>query len=218
MATAELVPMTELNFDKDDVAAIAIAEAEKKMRQNIKDLSKQITDCEAAIIHTKDDIQKQGEAVIETKTAAAMKAIRSGLKATKVKNFLPILNMSINVCAYNEFNKNAEINTYTISAAIVSGVNLEQIGTELRLQRDSLPCSQLQKVAMKKLASLQTQKRDLTNEALSWRKKLGDMPTLERQIKAALARDQVERTKEGKALVHKLITNFDTTVKLLGNL
>lgn len=213
--TSELTTMAELNFDKNDVASIAIAEAEVRMRQNIKNLTAQIADCDHAIQKTKEEIEKQGEILIEQKIAATVKRIKSGLKATKVKNFCVEVETQVDVYSSNNSNK-YDPNNYKISAVLYK--DKEKVVGRLTLESDCLPSNQLQKTAQKNLAVFESQKSNLTKEALEWRKKLGDMPTLERQIKAALARRQIESTKEGKALIQGLVKNFDNTVKLLGNL
>ena len=214
---AELVPMTELNFDKDDVAAIAIAEAEKTMRQNIKTLHAQISDCEKAIENANEEIQKQGEIVIETKLAAKIKRINAGLKATKVPNFTTDVEITINSGGYKQRTLKY-MNGYVLRVVILNKDDKAIIDIDMAIERNNFPPSQLQIAAMKRLDKLKEQKTDLVNQSMDWRKKLGDMPTLERQIKAMLARDQVERTKDGKALVAKLLKNFDGTLKLLGGI
>ena len=130
----ELVPMTELNFDKGDVAAIAVAEAEKTMRKKVRSHHAAIADCEKAIEATKEEIQKQGEIVIQSKLAAKIKKIKAGLKATKIPNFTAKLDITINPRGYESTKRT---NQYNLEIAIIDKDDflrfLKHCGNEVRI-------------------------------------------------------------------------------------
>ena len=211
----ELVPMTELNFDKGDVAAIAVAEAEKTMRKKVRSHHAAIADCEKAIEATKEEIQKQGEIVIQSKLAAKIKKIKAGLKATKIPNFTAKLDITINPRGYESTKRT---NQYNLEIAIVDKDDKTIVNSSMSVDKGYYGPSQLQTTAMNKLEKLKKQKTELVSEAMKWRKKLGDIATLERQFKAMIARDQIEKTKDGKALISKLLKNFDPALDLLGDI
>jgi hypothetical protein len=211
----ELVPMTELNFDKGDVAAIAVAEAEKTMRQKVKSHHAAIADCEKAIEATKNEVVKQGEILIEKKLSPKIKNIKAGLKATKVPNLTTQLEITVHPRGYAP---QKHTNKYKLEAVILDKDDKNIITSSMTLESGYYSANQLQIMAMNKLEKLKEQKADLVKEAMKWRKRLGDISTLERQFKAMIARDQIERTKDGKALIAKLLKNFDPALDLLGDL
>ena len=205
----EIVQTANLDFDKEDIAAIAIAEAEIKMRETVKTIRKHIVDIENAINETEDRIHILGNDAITKKTATTLKNIKAGLKTTKIKTISAELNISVNVVSTTD----VPINHYSIRIILK---NKDRLISEMIIERDSFPAIQSQLTEMKKLHELENQKATLTSEAMDWRRKLSDMPMLERQIKAKLARHQIEKTVEGRAMINELIKNFDQTVKLLG--
>lgn len=194
-----------LEFNKDDVAAIVIAEAEKKMRLTIKDLKSSIVKTDLLIDDANDKFIQIGENLIKTNLADKLKTIRSGIKATKIKELSVDLNMSIN----------SHKNSCTISISTTTPQGSNKIG--IKIESKSFDITAAQKTLQTKLEKLENNKTDLINETIKWRKKLSDMPMLERQVKAALAKRQVEKMAGGTQMVKALINNLDSTVKLLGD-
>jgi hypothetical protein len=199
----EIVPTASLDFNKEDIAAIAIAEAEVKMRETFNTVRNQISDLEKAIEEINDEIRILGEDAISKKTESTLKNINAGLKVTKIKNIEVQLSKSVE----NDQNR------YSITIILK---DKDRVLSQMIVEKDSFPFIQTQTTALKKYFKLEDQKKQLNNEAMNWRRKLADMPMLERQIRAKLARNQIEKTKEGRAMIDELVKNFDQTVKLLG--
>jgi len=218
MAGQELIIVSEtgLQFDKNDIAAIAVAEAEKKMRMNIKKLRIRMTETEDAISHVQDEIKTLGIETIDLKTKNRIKVIKTGLKATKIKNLVVEIESSITTVALNEISADYSINSYTIRIGIWDKDTKYFSGKNIAIETDCLVATQLQRTAMKKYQTLNEQHKQLTSDSLDWRRKLGDIAAMERQIKAALAKRQIESSKGGKAIIESLLKNFENDLQLLG--
>ena len=67
-----------------------------------------------------------------------------------------------------------------------------------------------------KLQELHEQKAQLLSEGVAWRSKQSDIPALERQMRAKVARAQMEKTKVGKDILKSMMDNLDDTVNLIG--
>lgn len=214
--TTELTIITdaELKFDKNDIAAIAVAEAEKKMRTKIKKLRAQMSDTEQAIENIVNEIQTLGETAIEQKIKGNLKTIQAGLKATKIKNFIVDFTTHIDVFSSDEIDSTQAINEYNINLFITDKKKSKT--ASMSIEHDSFTATQLQRAAMKKYGNLLQQKADLTSESLDWRRKLGDIAAFERQIKATLAKRQIESAKGGKELLRDLLKNYESDLMMLG--
>jgi len=195
--------LVSMQFDKEDVAAIAIAEAEKKMRRTIKDIKVKLSEIGKNMNEAEAMFKALGEEAIAQKTNAKMKIISAGIKATKIKDLETTLHKTINF-------SNHSANRYEIA------IEMPGPHAHITVEKESIEITGQQKVQLKKHEKLSEIKKELVADSINWRKKLADMPMLERQVKATLARRQVETTKEGKAMVAAMIANFDQTIELLG--
>jgi hypothetical protein len=215
MTELTIMTQAELQFDKNDIAAIAVAEAEKKMRMTIKELRAQLIDNDKAIGNVEEEIELLGSQIIDVKLKPKLKLIKAGLKVTKIKNFSVELHESIEVFPIDQVESSYPINGYSIHVGIMNQTS-KLFDSHICIEKDSLKATQLQITAMKKYRVLKQQKDQLTQDSLDWRRKLGDMPALERQIKAALAKRQIESAKGGKELIQNLLKNFENDLKMLG--
>ena len=87
--------VSSMKFNKEDIAAIAIAEAEKRMRTTIKTLQAAIIVDGKEVDRLDKEIKTIGVAEIKNKTAKLMKNIQAGLKLMKVKNLVVDLSHEI---------------------------------------------------------------------------------------------------------------------------
>jgi hypothetical protein len=69
------------------------------------------------------------------------------------------------------------------------------------------------------LAAIKAKEKEISQNNKEWmtlRKKLADLPTLERRAKAAVAEQRLKSTDEGSALVEMLDGQLEDSIKLLG--
>ena len=210
-----IVTETGMNFDKNDISAIAIAEAEKKMRMTIKKLRGQLIGTEKAIEHVNAEIEILGLDAIRVKVKSKLKTIQTGLKVTKIKGLTTDLEESVDTMPFDETSSDHKINRYSISIGLYDK-DAKCFSRTIMVESDGFKATQQQTTAMKKYQALEEQKRQFTNDSIDWRKKLSDMPALERQIKATLARRQIESAKGGKELINDLLKNFESNLLMLG--
>ena len=145
-----------------------------------------------------------------------MKTIQTGLKATKIKNLIVDVEETVDVYPYDKVESNHPVNGYRINIGILNK-ETGAFNDYFSIERESFPATQHQRTAMKSYQDLMEQKDQLTHDSLDWRRKLGDISAMERQIKAALAKRQIESTKGGKELVRDLIKNFENDLLMLGD-
>jgi hypothetical protein len=209
---------TEIDFDKDDVAAIAVAEAEAHIRRTINRLTAQVKYVTDGIEKSKKKVVNIGEALIEIKFAQKVKVIKAGLVQTKIPRLVVEVIANIDIPKW-EILKNSStaarhVNYYSISIVKMDKDNVES-GT-MKIEENSLPMNKEQHKLVKLIHDEKNKLRLLKKDAIDWRRKLSDIPALERQVRAKLAKDHLSKSKEGKAMIQNLINNFDETVKLLG--
>lgn len=216
---AELTIMTKagLQFDKNDIAAIAVAEAEKKMRAMIKKLRIQMTEVEKAVADVQEEIRIIGLETINLKTKSKIKTIKTGLKATKIKDLGVDVDASVQAFPLSEISSDYAINSYTIRIGILDKNEKSLHSANIIIETNAFTATQLQRTAMKRYQTLNEQYEKLTRDSLDWRRKLGDIAAMERMIKASLAKRQIESATGGKAIIASLLKNFENDLELLGD-
>lgn len=201
----ELLPQlvnVGIEIDKDDVAAILLARAETMIKNNI-------TACATADKKFKavseenyktlnDELQKACEAAAK-KTISLLEEAASELGCKNVESVVRcsgsdsvknVLHYSLQVCG-NKPNINWSVAGETKATSEV-------------------------KAAWK--ATNETGKAIQANNTtwLDWRRKLQDLPSMERRARAAVAESRLSRSTEGQDLLAALEGKLDDSIKLLG--
>jgi hypothetical protein len=210
---------TEIDFDKDDVATIAVAEAEARIRKTIQNLMVQTKQLESDIQKMQDKFYDIGDALIKTKFTSKIQTIKDGLIKTKVPHLDVRIHSNIKTVQWLDLKQNSElskkINAYSITIVKKSKDNQRVLDT-ITVEDSAIAINKEQRDLTKSIHDADNRLRTSKSETIDWRRKLSDIPTLERQVKAKLAKDHLSKSKEGKALINGLINDFDNTVKLLG--
>jgi hypothetical protein len=210
---------TEIDFDKDDVATIAVAEAEARIRKTIQNLMAQTKQLESDIQKMQDKFYDIGDALIKTKFTSKIQTIKDGLIKTKVPHLDVRIHSNIKTVQWLDLKQNSElskkINAYSITIVKKSKDNQRVLDT-ITVEDSAIAINKEQRDLTKSIHDADNRLRTSKSETIDWRRKLSDIPTLERQVKAKLAKDHLSKSKEGKALINGLINDFDNTVKLLG--
>jgi len=201
-----LVPeiSVEATFNKSDLITIAVAKGERILRQNLIDKRKEASEIKEKISENKaaqDKALKSLQGSYELQAAALNKITR---KLDPEAIF--ITNTSI-VKPYDyEKREEATKNRFAIS---FRNYTIAQKDTNLTKEQKSLRAKA--KTLAKALSKAQ-------NDALDVKRKISDIASLERQMRARMMEAQLKSTKEGKALLDQLLkeSGIDSSIKLLG--
>jgi len=201
LVPTDLVTVT-MDMDKDDVAAILMSRAEERIKLAIKacqDREKVLTKEHDELREAFNDLceefaKEKMEDTVETLTEAAT--------ALKCKN----------------------ISTEVYSGGFTLHNNMVAASMSLNAQKPrvrwEVSTSFKATAALKKAYQTGEKKRkeidDNKKQWIEWRRKLADLPSMERRAKAAVAESRLKSTKEGQKLVDMLNGDLDNSVKLLG--
>jgi len=197
-----------VNLDKDDVAAILMSRAEDYLKSTIKTCQRQ----ETALNKDADGLQKQLEKQLQEvaeghfeETIDMLKATASVLKAK-----------SIEACVTNS--------GYRMRSSGRNGHAVVQCALSITGQKPRICFEVSQDVRMPAaiktiLTAITAKDEEIEVNKKVWmdnRRKLADLPTLERRAKAAVAEQRLKATVEGAELVEMLEGQLDESIKLLG--
>ena len=202
---------SNFQIDKQDIVTVAIARGEKKIREKVKEAQTAISDLNKQLEEKTKFIILYGEAAIEDEledtmidVAVAMTAIgKYGIKVeTKDKN----IDVNSILGAY----KNKQLKPNHGSVSLVRDRQQFLIRTvELGATPDQIRVAEEHE-------KLTVQKQDITTEAVNWKKKLSDMPAFERQMRAVVVQDEMNKTENGKAILAALDKNFEDAILMIG--
>jgi len=202
---------SNFQIDKQDIVTVAIARGEKKIREKVKEAQAAIAELNKEIDSKIKFITKHGEAAVDEAleeisfdVGVAITALEKyGIKAeTRDRE------VDINAILSYHKKKNFKPNHGAISIhrdrqqLLIKSVDIAITDDQIRLIEEH--------------AALQTQKEQLTTEAVGWKKKLSDMPAFERQMRAVVVQDEMNKTENGKAILAALDKNFEDAILMIG--
>jgi len=201
----ELEITTTMDFDKQDIVTVAVANIEALIRKNVRDSKARRNELTKKIADTHRAIQSAGETsvpkVMAQKSAQIEKALKSaGLVKT--------------IGARIKFNLADLTNDYQLH--IVKKDNLGKfIKESISIMYKSTDFTKKQKALMEKVSKMEKNKTTIISDGVKWKAKLSDMSAVERQMRAKVVEAQLNKTAEGKALVNILTKNYEKTIKLI---
>lgn len=209
---------TGIEFDKDDVATIAVAEAEVRIRKTIKQYAAQVASVERLIEINKDKIINAGKTLVDSKFAQKIKTIKAGLVKTGIPRLDVTVFTEVSAISWNQLKESPSAKNFNAYSLFIVKTDKsdKQFVDKLTVEQGAFPATKEQRSLAKLIHDDNEKLTALKKESIDWRRKLSDIPMLERQVRAKLAKDHVSKTKEGKAMIEGLVNNFDETVKFLG--
>jgi hypothetical protein len=216
---------TGMDFDKDDVVSIAVAEAEKRIRTKINEIGDDSTRVQEQSTALSKQYLEIGKKIIEKKIAPKLILIKRGLSTMKLSDVDFDIEVNLNVyfvdwCAYcdsKERERNFKIaNTCKIILVKYDDKLNNRPAGHMDLVGISASADKTQRGISKKISDLKNEMHELKKKNVEWRRKLADIPALERQVKAALAKNHLSKSKQGKAIIENIVSNFEDTIKLIG--
>jgi len=190
-----------LKMDKDDVAAILLSRAEEAIKKSIQECRKQETALQKQIRARNKEQTAAAQSQAEKALADVEGTLREAAAKLKCKDVETVLTHHFTAdetqlrCALKLGARDPDT-SWNVSINVLRG---EEV-TTLAAQSAQL-------------------KKELTDNKATWqdwRKKLADLPALERRAKAAVAEHRLAATDEGKALVEMLAGELDESLRLLG--
>lgn len=204
--TGELVDVA-VHLDKEDVAAILMSRAEEHLKGEIG----KCRVAEKAFKGELKELEKTRETQFKTiadthfqSTAETLKAAASDLKAKSVE--VTTTNTGAN-------HKGGRGKGGVVHCTLNVTGDRPDISWSVRQDAPFTP--ELRTTC----ASIKTKEKDIASNNKVWmdlRRKLADLPSLERRAKAAVAEQRLLATDDGRALVAMLEAQLDDSIKLLG--
>jgi len=206
----ELVKVN-VGIDKHDIVNIAVAKAEKSIRENIKKSKALIKQFDEQIATLEKENITEGDELV-TKTLA--KKFDNLKKAFEALNNKPV-NLRINTYVLIT-EKYEPQNNYSIDLMLEKNHSRSKADTRISLIYDTMKPSARQKKICEKIKALKEQRQAAIDEGANWTLKLSDISSLERQIRARMAELEIEKVAGGKAVLSKLMENLENIIGLTG--
>lgn len=212
------VIQTNLNITQNDIATLAIAKGEERIRQNITKQKALIKETEEKIQHCKKEFEKIGNSIIATSTQDIVKNIK---KACNILKQIEKISIEINNIIewdtgyrYNFLAKNSK---ETISPNIIEINISSRQGGRIKFYRNEFEINAKQKELVSIVENqLSPFLVSCKQELAIFHKKLSDMPAFERQMRAAVIKAQLDKTKSGKEILDSIEHELEKSIKLIG--
>jgi hypothetical protein len=191
---------SDIHIDKNDLLAVAVSKAELHMQQQLANATREIRRLERAL--------KDGTTGLKEKIAQlAAKLAKPGVKALEAAREA----CGSKARVETNWDMQQEKGTFEVTISIKSNDHYgsANFGTLKGAFDDA---------AQKLVAQLESDSQKLTDTretAVDWRKKLAQIPTLERQYRARLAEATLSKTEKGQALLEALGGQFEQDVLAL---
>jgi hypothetical protein len=202
---------SNFQIDKQDIVTVAIARGEKKIREKVKEAQTAISDLNKQLEEKTKFITLYGEAAIETELEDTMIDVGVAMTAIgkyNIKVETKDKNIDVNSILGAYKNKQLKPNHGSVSLVrdrqqfLIKTVELGPTPDQIRVAEEH--------------EKLTVQKQDITTEAVNWKKKLSDMPAFERQMRAVVVQDEMNKTENGKAILAALDKNFEDAILMIG--
>lgn len=205
----DLAIQTEVNLDKNDITAIAVAEAEKRIRARIREYQKLVENYDQQIQALDEQFELETKAYFEKKVSKTFQNISKKIAATQLglKTLLEIQNDSLT--HIGKTYSMEKFNTVTIK------IFSEKFGSLILFHENYKPVAFQFKIK-EQYNMLKTKKNEAAATGVQWQQKKSDIPALERQMRAHVARTEINKTKIGKTLIDTMMKNLDETIKMIG--
>lgn len=189
-----------VNLDQNDVAAILMCRAEEHIKGQIKSCQAEETKLEKVV----KDAEAQLEKELEEAAKTHFENILDTLKGAATTLGCKCVESKTQSCGMTDKVHNVYLRVTGTKPQIIWEVRAEaKIGAELKKTSAAITAANKAVTENKKLW-------------MDWRRKLADLPMLERRAKAMVAEERLNQSVDGRALVAMLDAQRDSSIKLLG--
>lgn len=184
--------ISKMEITKEDLVAIAMAKKERELMTARAAKDREIKDVASQIQNSQKEIAKSVDLAVNAAAKTAGEAVVATLKV----HGWPDANYAVtHSFTDKQINYNLQIKTADKNSRYNDGgISQTQI----------LPFTDDQVSINEKIVALNEKYQSIQNEAVEIRKEIGNMPSLERQARAALAARVLENTEEGRALLDSI--------------
>jgi len=194
----------EAKFNETDLVTVAVAKGERILKNQLTAKKAEIEETKNLITKNKSGQTKMLKNMLHPFKAAVAELNKTLKKITKDDSF------SISSDFNNEYDYKLE--KHVLKNRFSVSFSRKTIAAKF------LPLTKAQKDAIKEEEDLGKALKELQKSALEIKRKISDIPMLERQMRAKVMEAQLKMTDEGSALLDQLLekSGLDSSLKLLG--
>jgi hypothetical protein len=193
-----VLPTADVEITRDDIIAIGVAEEEKRLMLEVADCQKQVKALEKKHndISKKlgDSLSKMAEDRFKKESTAAEKALKG----------LGFSDFKIKTDASPASRDKRETHVYLVVTIGSAGGQRRYGSSEFMSHEVEVRRTSEQKKMAKEMDQIKTQIDKIMDQGIESKTKLTQLPTMERQAKAALAKSILEQSREGRELISSI--------------
>lgn len=198
--------VTDIRLDKNDLLTVVLSRAEQKMQMAVQEAMAKVKGLEK-------DQSKADAALKEAVAAVAPAHYKDAIEKFKVA--LASVDSTVSLTTTGQL-KTDNQNNHTDKVAIELRINSSGGYNNNLCFSTTVATPEAVKSKVAELAAVQANLQTAREEVVTWRKKLANLPSLERQYKAKLVETQLSKTEDGKDLLASLdLANFEDSIKAL---
>lgn len=195
-----------VNLDKEDVAAILMSRAETHLKKQISEHKEAEKTLTAELEGLDKALDEQLQAVAEGFFATASNTLKEAASALKAKNVKVAI-------THNGHSLKGNTKQRIVHCDMVVTGDRPHIKW---MVNQPAPMSAEAKDA---LQATEAKRKEIADNNRAWmdlRRKLADLPSMERRAKAAIAEQRLQASSEGREMIEMLDGQLDDSIKLLG--
>lgn len=203
MNQVQVVSKTEITLDMEKIAIIGIAKGEKKFKERLKTLKAELSKVDKEIEELSEKLKSEAKVAVPEKVKNAVSSFENAIKSLEIKT-----KVEMNI----EVHLHTKKNNFSVQLANNVGYGMRKF----ELFESSSDFSDSQNRILSDIESREKKLEELSSELIDLRRKLADVPGLERQIKANIAEQELKKTEEGRQILSTLDNGFEESIRLLG--
>lgn len=194
---AQALLAIDAQIDKDDIVAIAVCEAERRLQKELSQRREEISRLDDDLHHLNEEAARLGQAAavgsVQQHTLNIVASLRAlGLTVESKISLAQLPNSPVN---------GQELGPMRVKIAITNF-------HEFTVACPILPSGQLRDT-LNAIYAAMARRSHLEAGAIECRRKLSSMATIERQMRAKLARAKLEETAAGQRILDAMLNNID---------
>lgn len=194
---------SELKIGMQDIVSVGVAKMEKQMKMSIKDLQGKIEGLKKERL----SVEKEFEA----ETVLAIPQDILDIEAELEEMFKKFDGQSVDHKVEADISR--QKNNYWLR---LKQKNHRAYNGEWLLTNGTVPFSEKQKELQAKMEEIEDKIQKISEASAVTRRKLHDVDSLERQMKARVIENQIKKTSNGQELLDTIMEQFDADLEMIG--
>jgi hypothetical protein len=192
---------SELKIGMQDIVSVGVAKMEKQLKMSIKELQEK----NEGLKKERQSVEKQFEA--ETILAIPQDILDIETELEEMLKKLKDQSVDHKI----EANMSRQINNYSMRLKRKQGYSGEWL-----LANGIVPFSEKQKELQAKMEEIDDKVQKVSEASIVIKKKLHDVDSLERQMRARVIENQIKKTSNGQELLDTIMEQFDADLEMIG--